>query len=111
MLADLGCGVGATARYISKAAESDPVLVNKDSQVGVLGVTIVPWQVSKGNELSLMQKVDDEVMLIEADYADIPIESNSIDGAYALESVCHAPGADKKSFVEEAHRILKVRNS
>ena len=39
LIVDLGCGVGATVRY---AASRFP-------RKRILGVTVVPWQVEKGN--------------------------------------------------------------
>lgn len=40
-------------------------------------------------------------------YLKIPFDANSADGAYALESCCHAPGPDKLEFLAELHRVLK----
>jgi cyclopropane fatty-acyl-phospholipid synthase-like methyltransferase len=39
LIVDLGCGVGATVRYAASA------FLRKQ----ILGVTVVPWQVDKGN--------------------------------------------------------------
>ncbi len=92
---DLGCGMGATARYID----------SKGTKAQLVGVSIVPWQVEQGNALS--KACGSKVRLLEADYTQLPFEDRAIDGAYALESACHAMGKGKESFVRELARVLK----
>jgi len=91
-IVDLGCGLGATARFLTR----------RYPQVRVTGVTIVPWQVEQARRLSSA-----DVQFVEEDYTATSFATASFDGAYALESSCHAPGADKAAFIREAHRILK----
>ena len=96
-IVDLGCGVGATVRY---AASMFPT---KE----IVGVTIVPWQVEKGNSWNQQIGVHPRARLELRDYTCTGLPPASIAGAYAIESACHADGPDKESFVREAARILK----
>jgi ubiquinone/menaquinone biosynthesis C-methylase UbiE len=89
---DLGCGLGATARFLTRLCP----------QVRVTGVTIVPWQVERARRLS-----SEAVEFVEEDYTATSFATATFDAAYALESSCHAPGRDKAAFIREAHRILK----
>jgi len=47
------------------------------------------------------------VEFLEEDYTATSFASSTFDGAYSLESSCHAPGADKAALIREAHRSLK----
>ncbi len=49
----------------------------------------------------------ERVRVIQGDYEDTILPSGSYDGAYALESSCHAHGADKGALLTEAHRLLR----
>lgn len=90
---DLGCGLGATARF-SAARRPD---------VRVTGLTLIPWQVQQARRLAAGMPID----FLEGDYCETPCASNRFDGAYAVESSCHAPVAGKAKFVAEAYRVLK----
>ena len=94
---DLGCGLGATARQ----------LVRRVPGLAITGLTIVPGQAVTGNQMSAAEGLDDRVRLIHADYTAIPLPDHSVDYAYAIESVCHARGADKAAFVRELCRVLR----
>lgn len=96
-LLDLGCGVGASARYIVK---------NTDD-VSVTGATIVPWQIDQANKLSMAPNYSGRLNFKLMDYCALPLPDSSIDGAYALESSCYDKGKDKRAFLEEAFRVLK----
>src|SRR5216684_2333967 len=91
-IVDLGCGLGATARFITRHYP----------QVRVIGVTIVPCQVEEARRLSSAA-----VEFVEEDYTATTFPASTFDGAYALESSCHTPGADKAALIREARRILK----
>jgi MPBQ/MSBQ methyltransferase len=91
-IVDLGCGLGATARFITRHYP----------QVRLTGVTIVPWQVDEARRLSSAA-----IHFVEEDYTATSFATSSFDGAYSLESSCHAPGADKAALIREAYRILK----
>jgi SAM-dependent methyltransferase len=47
------------------------------------------------------------VRVIEGDYEDTILPRAGYDGVYALESSCHAHGADKRALLAEAHRLLR----
>ena len=97
LIVDLGCGVGATVR---SAANMFP-------QKRILGFTVVPWQVEKGNEWNRHLGLHERARLQLADYTCTGLEPASVDGAVAIESACHSEGADKDVFVREAARILR----
>jgi MPBQ/MSBQ methyltransferase len=97
LIVDLGCGVGATVR---SAASLFPA-------ARIVGITLVPWQVETGNAWNGRLGVHPRARLALGDYTATGFPSASIDGAVAIESACHAAGADKAPFVAEAARILK----
>jgi SAM-dependent methyltransferase len=97
LLLDLGCGVGATVR---SAASMFPA-------ARVLGITVVPWQVDTGNAWNARLGIYPRARLELGDYTRTAFPPSSIDGAVAIESACHAAGADKAPFVAEAASNLK----
>jgi cyclopropane fatty-acyl-phospholipid synthase-like methyltransferase len=97
LVVDLGCGVGATVRY---AATMFP-------QKKILGLTVVPWQVERGNAWNRHLALHERARLQLADYTCTGLAAASVDGAYAIESACHAEGANKEAFIREAARILR----
>ena len=97
LVVDLGCGVGATVRY---AATMFP-------QKNILGLTVVPWQVERGNAWNRHLALHERARLQLADYTCTGLAAASVDGAYAIESACHAEGANKEAFIREAARILR----
>jgi cyclopropane fatty-acyl-phospholipid synthase-like methyltransferase len=94
---DLGCGLGATARAISRRAPG----------ATVTGVTLVPWQAAQARLLTRAAGLEARVRFLQADYRDLPCPDASFDGAYAIESACHAGGAGKGDFLREAARVLR----
>lgn len=96
-LVDLGCGVGAPAR---QAAGRFP-------GAGVTGLTLVPWQVDRARELNAAAGLADRIRIVEGDYTAAPFAAASFEGAYAIESACYAPGADKAPLLREAYRLLR----
>jgi len=96
-LADLGCGLGATARYVAALCPG----------ATVRGFTIVPWQVATGNRLSGEQGLSDRVGLELADFTATPCAPASVDAAYAVESACYAGGLDKADLAAELARIVR----
>jgi cyclopropane fatty-acyl-phospholipid synthase-like methyltransferase len=96
-LADLGCGTGATARSLLRR--------RRDTRVSA--VTIVPSQVERGRALSAKAGFGDAIGFVLRDYADTGLDGGAYDGAYAIESACHAPGTGKRGLVDEAFRLLR----
>jgi ubiquinone/menaquinone biosynthesis C-methylase UbiE len=94
---DLGCGVGASGRYI----------VSNTSNVSVIGATIVPWQIKQAKQLSTDIAYRERLRFGLMDYCDLPMQDESVDGAFALESSCYDKGKDKRALLEETFRVLK----
>lgn len=94
---DLGCGVGTSARQLARRLPLSTIT----------GLTIVPDQVDAGNRMCAAEGLGERVRLLHADYTSIPLPDRSVDYAYAIESVCHARGADKAAFVRELCRVLR----
>lgn len=90
-VADLGCGMGGTMRSFLK----------KNNQLSTIGVTLSPFQVREGNKLLKGKKG----VILEENYCETSILSQSVDGAVGIESLCHS-GHSKESL-REAFRILK----
>jgi MPBQ/MSBQ methyltransferase len=97
-LLDLGCGLGATLRSFARRLP----------RATLSGVTPVPWQVEQARALNKTAGCGERVSVIEGDYEDARLlPHGEFDGVYALESSCHAHGADKGVFLEQAHRLLR----
>ena len=97
-LLDLGCGLGATLRSFARCLPRSKLM----------GVTRVPWQVERARALNEASGLQNRICIVEADYQDSRRPSGSFDGIYALESSCHARGADKSILLHEAHRLLRT---
>jgi ubiquinone/menaquinone biosynthesis C-methylase UbiE len=91
LVADLGCGIGGTMQYGLK----------KYPLLHIIGVTLSSFQVKEGNK-RLKQK---NGLILEENYCNTSFKTDSVDGAYAIESFCHS-GHNKKAL-QEAYRILK----
>lgn len=90
-LVDLGCGMGGTMRHALK----------KNKNLTAFGVTLSNFQVKKGNEL--LKNLNGTIL--KEDYTQTSFNSNSFDGATAIESFCH--GGHSSKSIKEAFRILK----
>ncbi len=93
LIVDLGCGMGGTMLYGLK----------RYNKLKTIGVTLSNFQVKEGNE----RLKNYNGIIIKEDYTTTSFKSNSIDGVYAVESLCHS-GHDEKSL-KEAYRILKPK--
>ena len=89
--ADLGCGMGATMRYLMK----------RTPNLSTLGVTLSDFQVHEGNQLLK----DTNGVILKENFTNTSIGSNTMDGAVAMESFCHT--GHSYQTLKEAHRILK----
>jgi len=96
-LLDLGCGLGGSLRSFARRLP----------QSRLLGITRVAWQVEQARALNEAAGCRERVRVIQGDYESTTLPPGSFDGAYALESSCHANGADKGALLEEAHRLLR----
>ena len=98
-LLDLGCGLGATLRSFARRLPG----------AELTGVTRVPWQVEHARALNDAASCGKRIRVVEGDYEDAPLlPSSSYDGVYALESSCHAHGADKGLLLREAYRFSRL---
>ena len=97
-LLDLGCGLGATLRSFARRLPTTKLT----------GITRVPWQVEQARSLNDATGCGDRVRIVQGDYENASLlPSCGFDGVYALESSCHARGADKGRLLQEAHRLLR----
>lgn len=94
---DLGCGLGASMRTAARRFPDHRFT----------GVTIVPWQIQRGRELTEQAGLAHRVAFLEADYCAIPLAASAADGCYAIESAVHGDGADKRPLICEAYRLLR----
>lgn len=94
---DLGCGMAAPSRTFAR----------KYPNKKIKGVTIVEWQIQKAHELNKSAGLEKNIELVLGDYTGLPFADNTADGAYALESCCHAETLGKEPFVKEMMRVLK----
>lgn len=92
--ADLGCGYGSSARLVAGAYA-----------LAVDAFTVVPEQVRKGRLAAEREQVDVTMHL--RDFRHTGMADNSVDGIYALESLCYDDGPGKRGVLAEAARILK----
>ena len=94
---DMGCGLGATLRSISRMIPS----------AKLHGVTIVPWQLEQGLRLNQFAPHAANIKLRLANYEHTSFPSASFDALYAIESSCYSAGSDKSRLIREAHRLLR----
>jgi len=90
-IADLGCGLGAVSNYGSQ----------KFPRHRFNAFTVSKEQVEFGRSML----VNDRATINVGNYHDLPLEDNSVDAAFFLESICHSetPGV----ALAEAKRVLK----
>lgn len=93
---DLGCGVGTVARHAA----------TKYPHAYITGVTIVDYQIEKGNTFIAKQQLNN-ISIVKENFEDLHFPDESFDHAYALESACHANGDEKELFIKEMARVLK----
>ena len=91
---DLGCGVGGPARNIARFAGCHITGVNNNA-----------YQITRGQKYGAKTGLSSLVDYKKTDFCDMSFESNSIDGAYAIEATCHA--TDKVKCYSEINRVLK----
>ena len=91
-MVDVGCGLGGSSRHIAEKYGCD-----------ARGITLSPYQATRGNEISESVGLGDRVSLQVADALDQPFEDDSFDLVWSLESGEHMP--DKERFVKELVRV------
>ncbi|MBV1925259.1 MAG: methyltransferase domain-containing protein [Dokdonia sp.] len=95
MVADLGCGMGGTMRYI----------MDQNPQTSMIGVTLSDFQVREGNRRLLKHPG----VIIKENFCQTSLLNESQNGAIAIESFCHT--GHSYNTLKEAHRILKKGSS
>ena len=88
---DMGCGIGGTMRY----------LLQENPDLKLFGVTLSDVQVKEGNRFLK----NTSGVIVQGDYRNTEFKTNSMSGAYAIESFCHC--GHHPEALREAHRILK----
>ena len=91
-LADIGCGYGATARYLASRYD-----------LHVTGVTVSGAQAQQAQARVAADQAN--VSIYQMDWLANGLAANAFDRAYAIESSEHMP--DKQMFFDEAFRTLK----
>jgi sterol 24-C-methyltransferase len=94
---DVGCGIGGPMRNICRFL-----------QCKVTGITLNPYQVQRGNELTAKSKdgfCRNNATSMQGDFMNLPYTKDYFDGAYAIEATCHAP--DRVQCYKEVYRVLK----
>jgi cyclopropane fatty-acyl-phospholipid synthase-like methyltransferase len=95
-LADLGCGYGAAARLVASTYRTN-----------VEAFTVVEEQMQEGTIAALLDGTFDRVTMRLRDFRRTGLPDASMDGAYALESLCYGQGPGKADVLAEAARVLK----
>ena len=95
-IADLGCGLGATAAKIGLSYPNSHLT----------GLSIVPSQIEMGNALLNARKVQNAV-LKKGDFADPEFAKESMDAVYGVESICYGDGLDKADVIAGMANVLK----
>ena len=94
---DMGCGLGATARFAA----------GQTAVASITGITIAENQVKEARALSCDRPGAHKLGFHCANYHHTPFESAQFDGIYAIESACHSTEQNKTSLLQEALRLLK----
>lgn len=94
---DVGCGIGGPMRNICRFL-----------QCHVTGITLNPYQVQRGNELTAKSKdafCRTHAKSVQGDFMRLPFADDYFDGVFAIEATCHAP--DRVACYGEIFRVLK----
>ncbi len=96
-IADLGCGVGAVARYTAKRYPASHITA----------VTISQYQVDKANSLNNKENLTEQISIVNDNFEHLHFPDETFTHSYALESACHARGSNKELFIAEMARTLQ----
>lgn len=90
---DVGCGTGTPTVQLARTAD-----------VEVVGVTVSRDQVRRATEYAEREGVADRVTFLHADAMNLPMESDSFDAAFALESILHM---DRVRALRSVGRVVR----
>jgi tocopherol O-methyltransferase len=91
---DLGCGVGASLRYLAERLA-----------IRGTGITLSPVQARLGARHLLDAGLADRVVCIEGDYSELPAGLSPADVAFAIESFVHVP--EPVRFFEQCRQLVR----
>ncbi|KAI9017053.1 S-adenosyl-L-methionine-dependent methyltransferase [Gaertneriomyces semiglobifer] len=95
---DVGCGVGGPLREIAKF-----------SGAFVTGLNNNQYQVDRCRHLAKERGLAELCSAVKGDFTKMPLPSNSVDAAYAIEATCHASRLEE--VYGEIFRVLKPGGS
>lgn len=93
---DLGCGTGAAVRDAFR----------RYPRAAFVGVDALAANVDEATARGREAGILDRATFLLEDYCKLSFPAWRFDGAYAIDSVCYAPGRDKTRFLREARRVL-----
>ena len=93
-LIDIGCGVGGPLRNMVRFTGAKVTGINNNA-----------YQIRRAKRYDMSHGLDKRTDYIRTDFNSMPLESASIDGAYAIEAICHS--CDKVRTYKEVFRVLK----
>lgn len=96
LILDAGSGRGIVSLYLAKKYGAH-----------VIGIDLVPFEVELAKRLAEKLKLEDKVKYIQGDYSEIPLESNSCEAIYTMETLVHASNLSKT--LKEFKRVLKPK--
>ena len=91
---DAGCGYGGSAMWLAENIGCD-----------VIGITLVPPQVLKGQRYVKERNLEGKVNILEMDFTQTIFPDEAFDVYWAIESLVHTE--DRQKVFDEAFRILK----
>jgi len=94
-LLDLGCGLAGPAVDIAQAYPN----------VRITAVNISPTQVERARELVGNAGLSDRITVVQADFHQLPFETESFDGLYAFEALCYTH--DHSLLAKELARVVR----
>jgi sterol 24-C-methyltransferase len=91
---DLGCGVGGPLRNMVRFTSAHVTGINNNA-----------YQIRRAKRYDMQHGLQDQTSYVRCDFNSMPLEDNTIDGAYAIEAICHS--CDKVRTYKEVFRVLK----
>jgi tocopherol O-methyltransferase len=95
LILDAGCGVGGSSIWLARNIGSKAI-----------GITLVEKQLDFAKKCAKEKGVEDLVEFKINDFTSTDFEDETFDFVWSVESVCHT--IDKKEFIDESYRILKM---